>query len=497
MAPYRVWILALAILLAGCGVFGPRPVVPTRAPAPPPGIPTVPPTRAALLPVQPSPRPVPSNILARGLADRGPWLLIAGKSGVAAYNPDGSAKIIFTTGSLLDGRFDLQAGRMPGSDWLALRTVKTAETQAGKELILLHLPDGQMQSVAPLLTTDPSPAGTSPVHEAVSAPGALLWSPDGRYLAFVAALDGPTADVYLFDPQTSSIRRLNAGPQQAYPLAWTPDGSQVIYAEGSGCGGAGCQVDSVWIVPAEAGSPRRLYTAQGSHGETVLGFWGDRQVIVHGSDAVGKYNIRRVDLVTGEEFSLYIGHFSSAAFDPVTSTAAWTVPGDLILNDFFTNAAGLDMISSGVPRFQFFRQGDWRRVVWLAEAGWFALGSGQMEGTVLVRADGRTVSYPDENWWIHPPQSSPDGKQLAFFGDGGIMKETPGLRVYAASGRRIETLTTAPVESLAWTPDGKGLFFLSENQLLYKALGGKPSLIVDPNPDFAPTASIVWLPAIP
>ncbi|HVN53403.1 MAG TPA: hypothetical protein VMT46_03655 [Anaerolineaceae bacterium] len=494
MTLHLVGVLTMALLLGGCGVFGPRPVVPTRVPTRSPNTPTVAPTHTAVPLVQPTALPVLSTPPNSGLSVQGPWLLAAGEKEVTVYNADSSGKLVVPIGSLLDGRSDLQSGRMPGGAWLALRTVKNVETRTGMELILFHLPDGQIHPLTPLFAQDQDSSTTNPVKEAVAAPGALLWSPESRYLAFVAALDGPNADVYLLDSQTNSLRRLSAGPKQAYPLAWTPDGNQLIYAEGSGCSGSGCQVDSVWIALADSGQPRKLYNAAESRDETVLGFWGWRQMIVYSEDAVGKYNIRRIDLDTGEEFSLYFGHFSSAAFDPTSLTAAWTVPGDLILNDFSRNAAGLDMISAGVPNFQFIRRGDWRHVVWLAETRSFALGSGQMEGTVLIHADGRSVSYPDENWWIHPPQPSPDGKLLAFIGGGsGIMKETTGLRVYDASGHHIQTFTMAPVEALAWTADGKALFFLSEDQIFFQPIGSRRAIIVDRQSDFDTTAPLVWL----
>lgn len=40
------------------------------------------------------------------------------------------------------------------------------------------------------------------------------WSPDGRYLAFSAAMEGPEADIYLYDSRTNGLRRLTFGEDE-------------------------------------------------------------------------------------------------------------------------------------------------------------------------------------------------------------------------------------------------------------------------------------------
>lgn len=37
-----------------------------------------------------------------------------------------------------------------------------------------------------------------------------LWSPDGRYLAIVGAIEGPSSDLYVFDTQTQRFQRLTS-----------------------------------------------------------------------------------------------------------------------------------------------------------------------------------------------------------------------------------------------------------------------------------------------
>ncbi|MBN2084264.1 MAG: hypothetical protein JW748_03500 [Anaerolineales bacterium] len=39
----------------------------------------------------------------------------------------------------------------------------------------------------------------------------LKWSPDGKYLAFGAMIDGDSSDVYVYDVDTGKIRRVESG----------------------------------------------------------------------------------------------------------------------------------------------------------------------------------------------------------------------------------------------------------------------------------------------
>lgn len=71
--------------------------------------------------------------------------------------------------------------------------------------------------------------GDAPVLGVVVSPYSMVWSPDGRYLAFPAAPDGPNADLYLYDTITNEVRRLTTRQNNPDILGWSPDGQTVIY----------------------------------------------------------------------------------------------------------------------------------------------------------------------------------------------------------------------------------------------------------------------------
>jgi len=57
----------------------------------------------------------------------------------------------------------------------------------------------------------------------------LDWSPDGKYLAFGAILNGDSADLYVYDIDTGKIRRMEKDPGNAQSFYWSPDGQWIIY----------------------------------------------------------------------------------------------------------------------------------------------------------------------------------------------------------------------------------------------------------------------------
>ncbi|MFV2044886.1 MAG: TolB family protein [Anaerolineales bacterium] len=59
----------------------------------------------------------------------------------------------------------------------------------------------------------------------------LATLPDGRHLAFVAAIEGPAADVYVYDSEQGTLERVATGPMHASTPTWSPDGRGILYRE--------------------------------------------------------------------------------------------------------------------------------------------------------------------------------------------------------------------------------------------------------------------------
>jgi hypothetical protein len=166
------------------------------------------------------------------LSNEGPWLVYMGSGGLNGINQDASGKTVLMKES--ENRSVLLGPGSPSGRHLIVSLGDRMNFFADVELFLLHLPSGEFEEISPLLPVELSQEilerETEEIHAVLlSKPS---WSPSGEQIAFVAVIDGPSSDLYVYDLEQEKITRLTSGPNQALYPYWTPDGSTVIHFEG-------------------------------------------------------------------------------------------------------------------------------------------------------------------------------------------------------------------------------------------------------------------------
>jgi Tol biopolymer transport system component len=75
--------------------------------------------------------------------------------------------------------------------------------------------------------TDPRPAAEEDLSPE--------WSPDGAYIAFtrVALSSTPQATLFVVRPDGSGLRQLTGPTVQGYEPSWSPDGTELVFADGA------------------------------------------------------------------------------------------------------------------------------------------------------------------------------------------------------------------------------------------------------------------------
>ncbi len=160
-----------------------------------------------------------------GLNPVKPYIVYGGEGGVWVSNPDGR----FLT-QVYEGRYytALEEAISPDGSKLALVT----QDQEGINLILVSIPDGEQEHIAQLLAgpiTDAASDRAFASYAILDTPN-LAWQPgEGRFLAFIGAIEGPTADLYLLDIQTREITQLTDGLSQAIMPVWSPNGTFILH----------------------------------------------------------------------------------------------------------------------------------------------------------------------------------------------------------------------------------------------------------------------------
>ena len=492
-----VWMLLVLFFVTACQPAS------TTSPSPQPTytqIPIIEPTSTeAVIPLPtfelPTTTPVATEVPST-LTPNGPWLVFL-QDGLTIVNQDGTGLTIterageFPVCSLNAG-IDIQenlANRLlifprtvylvrPGPTWTQIyrewptcHTDFTGDEKSGllasiytsdavPELRIYELPSGKIRDQFPLMKCS---AGCN--TENVSW-WEIKWSPDGRYLAFPAALEGTSSDLYVYDTENGSTRRLTTGPDDVGTIWWSPDGSQIVMGEIQE--NNYLYTSSIWVVSMSSGEVRLLYLLdENRYPKGLLGWLDDKRFIgYYGTTLANALDLPAdhlgvVDISSGEVTVLFNDGFMAAALDKAHETVVTFAFGDVFI---VSTSNSEPKLMSGI------RSVPW----WDDSVGLFVTDD-------LCENDPKGIKAFDyEGEWqcIHreiPPESlaSPDGTWQVVFQDGFWLKTNDQQSVRVSD----ETPT-----QIIWRQDSGGFFFIAKQILYYVSLPAIDVRIVDKYP---------------
>jgi hypothetical protein len=327
-------VLVLLTLALGCLCL-PGGIIPA-SPSPTPKVkPTIPafPTIPEITASPGIETPVADSV---ELTSAGPWLLVETDKGLWAANLDGSGLKRLTDVDFWDYR--LPSALQPFGNLVAYISPAGFDLHH-MSLNLLSLPDGTITRVTDLTSAetetyadlDPGQAGIEALL-AVRNRHNLAWSPDGRLLAFVGVMDGPSADIYTYDTVTQEIRRLSQGDAQHYFPSWSPGGQTLLYfGTDSFSSGAVLSTTGVWAASGVEMTPELLYIPSGDGGaENLVGWLDDTTAVLDNVyPAGGPERLRLYDVVSKEEVVLSEGSLRAVAVDSWRGTVIYADPSGL------------------------------------------------------------------------------------------------------------------------------------------------------------------------
>jgi len=495
----RPALAAFVIALVGCT---PAPLSPAAGPPPEPSaasVLVVPTGMPTLLP-SPTPEPEEFDLVERELSPEGPWLVGTSAGEVVVVNLDGTGRTVLLGPPLWEPEQDIVDGNgVSSSGWIAARTGLPNDWDTGEHavapnatppsevgIVLWRLPGRQpvrfisrfsdellngMQEIRDFeLPFGWQATGPRWKHEMVFLsllhPDArLAWSPDGRYLAFAAALDGPSADVYVYDTVLDEVRRLTNGPNQAVLLGWSPDSRWILHYEANTYAIShgeivGLRAEVLWAVTADGSQVRQLGAGEGNI--PWISGWLSPSIAVLTSWKGGSSlpsQLWSLDLDTGARLERQDFSFYSVAADPASDVIA--VNADSLNDPEGTYRAGglfVLRMSDAEPR----RAGSDEQsscagclVEWSEQLGLFTLSSPSYmeppESPVSFLPSGEIANrYEGE---VSGPIISFDGNWLAFSGQ--------GVRIYDSEEMRVN-VPGGEVRELVWSADSSRVFYLEE-----------------------------------
>lgn len=449
---------------------------PTDEPIPATSVPTEAQEPTAVIPTE------ASSVIPDRPLGTGPWLLIQADDGMWAVNPDGSG-LTYLTAVIPNVTHDLENMTSPRGGAFAFVTTSDPLKMSDLTLMLLRLPNSSLEIVTRLTSdkTEPAP-DAQPGSEAfnvvftLSALDNLDWSPDGRQLAFMGAMDGPSSDLYVYSLASGEMTQLTDGPSQGIRPTWSPDGKVIVHAGVGSLGtGAGYDVQGIWAAKADDSGVITLYPIPGESGDELILGWvsPDRFLVYTWNVVCGTKNLRMYNIADGTTKVLWPDFFSSVIFSPESGTALvgvdeWTVdcnPGGL---------EGTFLLRPGqvMPLMALDVGSPW--MDWVPSAGVF-----------LVRSETKlySISPEGELKWLTEasdeglPAISADGRMWAFAAS--YAADSPGLWV-GQFGGETELVFPQGCWDATWSPGGEGLFFFGADGLYFApAPSFEPVLIGD------------------
>lgn len=299
----------------------------------------------------------------------------------------------------------------------------------------------------------------------VTRPDGLAWSPDGRFLAFTAALNNETSDLYVFDTLNNRVDRVNRYISQNASPVWAPDSSWLISQELT----HNPYVED-WRATVVAGllipsfiNQDNIYTPPTNSREEVFVGWRNVETFISYSLTVdGPQLLRQVTSDRLQESIIYEGRFKQVAFDPGSGVLAFILSHDSAIAQGMSG--GIYLLLPGSTALQLQQGGNWDTLTW-DPAGMFVAAG--LQGVTMFTPEGESLFLPDQG----NASLSPNGNWLIAYGDG--EQSASGARLHqSASNHPLQTLLEDRVESLFWQPDSRGFFIQSEGVMYHFVFPG-------------------------
>ena len=259
-------------------------------------------------------------------------ILVVTSSGIWAVNEQ-MHEAVQISNDQLDAPWNLNDGMSPDKKFFAFITGFSGAS-VNPMLVVLDIENKtsilQLELTGPNI--QPGMEGThgDPAFEAfgaIQSDDSFAWSPDGTRLAFVAARDGDSADVYLFTPTDISVTRLSDEAGHAAALHWSPDGQLLQYTSVNTFGtGAGSDMEGLWIYAFQSNQAQLLEVLK-SNGEDFLAWTDSSQFWINSFSRTcgGAYNLRIVDVISYDQQVIVDEGFTAVAYDPENKFGMFSV----------------------------------------------------------------------------------------------------------------------------------------------------------------------------
>jgi hypothetical protein len=286
-------------------------------------------------------------------------------------------------------------------------------------------------------------------------------------LAFVAALDGPSSDLYVFHVSSFATTRLTNDLAQAMDPEWSQDSRYVLYraVDDINIGRSGTHmVAGLWAASVQGSNLRLLEPGDAS----VVGWVSPNDVLIdHFEMGCDTYDLDLLDLRSGIPSTIWRGSFVSAAANSDGSVVLLGSPYEEVEDDLFEwlcptlYPPGLYVIRLPGGRPERIGQFDWGGpypfVQWVPRLNRFLVVEGSDVSLRTSQGDASPEQVPP---WSNPVFSPSDQLWISNAG--------PTLQFFNMEGDLVGVIRGSFCAH-GWTPDGGAVYFSDDENLYFAA----------------------------
>lgn len=429
-----------------------------------------------------SPTPSTPTETPIGLSSQGPWLIYQKEDHLLyAVNADGTT--ITPIGDFSDGMYPYPYTGSESSGLLA--AMSKGEYSASLDLVLIEFPSLQQKRIIALQSyweseIENDPDSDHPPSPTLSEP---KWSPDGRQLAFVASIDGPSLDLYLYDVTLDQIQRLSSGANHAARPHWSPNGEWIVHEEVSEF--TGWLVESIWAASTDGEEMKWLFTPESRREPWILEWVGEDSFICILRSPGDIRVIRHVDISNGVVTILFPQNLLTIpAIDPNTGVVAFSPMLGVANVEPILHQNGIYIISLQSKEPLLIVQDMWGSY-WDRGTDQFVTPNTcdeEPDGYIVFDSEGDTSCEP-----LQRIEKSPTNRwQLVFDSHPFIHEDSTQIRVFDQSGNQVGIVPNIKKGDVYWLSDESGFFITEDDTLYHVELPSLNVRIVDRNvvPDY-------------
>jgi dipeptidyl aminopeptidase/acylaminoacyl peptidase len=359
---------------------------------------------------------------------------------------------------------------------------------------LLHVPDGKIIKVSLVIAqkilyeNDTYGECGTPLYRMIH----VKWSPDGRYLAFIADPTGTSLDLFTYDTDKQILRRLTNDSADVVDISWSPDGKKLFYINGIRRENWEVHPDDTYamhtlnMTEPENGTNQGIQTFYSGKKKVAIQWMDHEDGLIYtttedvwcmtgGDEASRPMELNYLNLGSDEKNTIWPESATRAkAFDPINRTILlFQKDGDNLASGYIVNLRGEVMAT--VPDVT-----GCREAVYLGDTtDTFLCSSGEMNEIIGISSGGK----------VHQIDNLPGEGRIEVSSDRNwfVVYYPEGINLYSRKGELFKkwahTIMKLSYDTVIflWAPDGKGLYFAVEGRKLYywPFSDPAPSLIFD------------------